>query len=782
MKSVLYLVKNNIKFKTGAFKGIIALMAIIVFSYSGSVSNSKNLYESLNDTLDHNNVGDIIMTFEEQKLTDKVKAGLDNNEHIKSFREQPLLSTNMEYTAGGKTKDYSARFIRQLDELKLFNDDFSGFVDDVPKLRKGEVYVSYCMGKVMGLEKGDTLEVKSSADTNEKFEIKGFTEDPIYGSTLLAPEHFFISDEDYDRIEKGITDGIVNNNYISKVTMLHIFTDGEVKESKLVKQLNDECGLVDNAMLYITRPELISMTGMYAETGTSLLYMFVGLLAVVVALMMLNSINSTIEMQYVDLGILKSQGFTVWQIRLSYIWQYMIALVIGTILGLIISVPLLAVLGKLFRTVTGIHTSCKIDFLSCSLIAVAMIALFMLFVIITTRKLGKISPVNALNNAHKDVHFTGRLNIPMRQKALSLTMSLRQVTSGFKHYIFVLLISVLLMFFMVTVSNLSFGLNFKEIFGDVGYTATGTLFKEFEEKDMQRVKDRIGEFDKGAEADFIAFSDNALADGSLFTVEACEDFSKYYKVMNGKMCVYDNEIVITKIVADELEKGIGDKVTLEIAGGKAEYLIVGTYQSISNMGRTIGMTLDGAKRIGLKAQACNIFMGDKNKTDDAIKMLNTEFKDILICKDSSAQGDGDIMDLVDLFLVVVIAVVVGVSVVFLLVTVSMISKITFLRERTDIGIFKSVGFTVGNLRKSFSVRFLILGVLGSVIGFILACAFTQPLLSALLRIVGITDFTHSLTAVEILMPASVICICFALFSYLSSSRIKTVQTTELICE
>ena len=782
MKSVLYLVKNNIKFKTGAFKGIIALMAIIVFSYSGSVSNSKNLYESLNDSLDHYNVGDIIMTFEEQKLTDKVKAGLDNNEHIKSFREQPLLSTNMEYTAGGKTKDYSARFIRQLDELKLFNDDFSGFVDDVPKLSKGEVYVSYCMGKVMGLEKGDTLEVKTSADTSEKFEIKGFTEDPIYGSTLLAPDHFFISDEDYDRIEKGITDGTVNNNYISKVTMLHIFTDGEVKESKLVKQLNDECGLVDNAMLYITRPELVSMTGMYAETGTSLLYMFVGLLAVVVALMMLNSINSTIEMQYVDLGILKSQGFTVWQIRLSYIWQYMIALVIGTVLGLIISVPLLAFLGKLFRTVTGIHTSCKIDFLSCSLIAVAMIALFMLFVIITTRKLGKISPVNALNNAHKDVHFTGRLNIPMRQKALSLTMSLRQVTSGFKHYIFVLLISVLLMFFMVTVSNLSFGLNFKEIFGDVGYTATGTLFKEFEEKDMQRVKDRIGEFDKGAEADFIAFSDNALADGSLFTVEACEDFSKYYKVMNGKMCVYDNEIVITKIVADELEKGIGDKVTLEIAGGKAEYLIVGTYQSISNMGRTIGMTLDGAKRIGLKAQACNIFMGDKNKTDDAIKMLNTEFKDILICKDSSAQGDGDIMDLVDLFLVVVIAVVVGVSVVFLLVTVSMISKITFLRERTDIGIFKSVGFTVGNLRKSFSVRFLILGVLGSVIGFILACAFTQPLLSALLRIVGITDFTHSLTAVEILMPASVICICFALFSYLSSSRIKTVQTTELICE
>ena len=157
MKSVLYLVKNNIKFKTGAFKGIIALMAIIVFSYSGSVSNSKNLYQSLDESLDHYNVGDILMTFDEGKFDEKIKTGLDKNEHVKSYREQPLLFIQMEYKAGGKEKDFHARFIRQLDELKLFNDDFSGFVDDVPKLKKGEVYVSYCMGKVMGLEKGDNV-------------------------------------------------------------------------------------------------------------------------------------------------------------------------------------------------------------------------------------------------------------------------------------------------------------------------------------------------------------------------------------------------------------------------------------------------------------------------------------------------------------------------------------------------------------------------------------------------------------------------------------------------
>lgn len=783
MRSVLYLVKNNIKHKTGAFKGIIVLMAIIVFSFSGSVSNSKNLDRALNDSLDHYRIGDIVMTYADGSFTDKIKQGLDANEHVSSWRSEPLLYVGMEYFLNGKSQDLDTRLVREKEEIKLFNDDETGFVDKAPKLGKGEVYVSYSLGKVEKLKKGDTIEIQTSPDTREKFTVKGFTEEPLYGTSLVAYEIFFIGSEDYDRIANGIDSGEVNSNYIYKTEMLHIFSDGELAEFKLVKQLNDECGLVDQSMLYVTRGELVSYTSIYADTGTSLLYIFVGLLAVVVALMMLNSLNSTIEMQYVDLGILKSQGFTIGQIRLSYILQYVLALLIGTVIGLIISVPLLAVLGKLFRTVTGIHADCSIDFLSCSFIALAMIAVFTLFIIVSTRKLSRLSPVNALNNAHKDVHFTGRLNAPIRQRTLPLSISLRQLTSGMRHYVFILLIAVLLMFFMTTVVNLCRGLNFREIFGEVDTAATAKLYNEFEEKDMQRLSDRLSELDCGSEIYYASYIDNILADDILFGVTATDGISKYFKPIEGKLCEYDNELIVTRIFSDETGKGIGDSVTVSNEGRKAEYIIVGIYQTTSQAGRIFSMTLEGGKRIGMKPQTANIFLSDKGKAEDITRTLNSEFGAILFSKpDDSMATNENLLDLVDAFLLIIILVVVGVSSVFLLVAISMISKITFLRERTDIGIFKATGFTTGELRTQFSLRFLIVGALGSAVGLGLAFAFTKPLLSFLLRFIGLTDFGVPIGAFDILIPAAVIIICFALFSYMSSSRIKSVQTTELISE
>ena len=783
MKSVLYLVKNNIKFKTGAFKSVMILMAIIVFSYSCSVSNSKNLDDSLNRSLDHYNAGDIVMTYKGSEIPDKVKNGLDANRNVRSFRTDDMLFVAMPCFADGKEQDMETRLVKQKKELKVFKEDFDSFEEEPPLLKEGEVYISYCFHKLYDLEKGDKLEIQTSPKTRETFEIKGFVEDPIYGTSLVAYENFFIHENDWNRISKGIENGSVNKNFVYHTEMLHIFKSGDIKDFKLVKELNDECGLVDDSILYVTRSELIGYTEIYADVGTSLLYAFVGLLAVVIGLMMLNSISSTIEMQYVDLGILKSQGFTVWQIRLSYIIQYVFALLVGTVIGLIISVPVLKVMGKLFMTVTGISTDCSIDFLSCSLMALAIIVMFLFFILFSTRKLKRISPVNALNNAHKDVHFTGRLNMPMKQRALPVSMSVRALTSGLRHYIFVFLITVLLMFFMVTIFNLTNGIDFEEMFGYNWSNIDAQLFDEFEEKDIQRLRSRLTELDQKAEADFVAYTDNILADDVLYGSTATDNIGRYLKPIKGKLCEYDNEAVITKIVADELEKGVGDTMTVSNAGKKQDYMIVGIVQSTAQSGRIFYMTLDGAKKIGIKPYLTNIYLDDTDKAEEISRTLNNEFGDILISKTSDKTGAYESTeDLVNMFLVIIIVIVVGVSAIFLLVAVSLICKVTFLRERTDIGIFKATGFTTGNLRSQFSVRFLIIGILGCIVGTCIALAATNPLLSMLMSIVGMTDFMHSLTFIEIIIPALVICGCFAGFSYMSSSRIRSVQTTELICE
>ncbi|MBQ8121258.1 MAG: hypothetical protein IJ172_10870, partial [Ruminococcus sp.] len=228
MKSTLYLVKNNIKFKTGAFKSIIILVAIIVFSYSGSVSNSKNLRDSLNASLDHYKTGDIVMTYKGSDIPDKVKQGLSENKNVKSYRADDMLFVAMDCYANGKEQDFETRLVKQKKELKVFKDDLDSFYDDPPQLKDGEVYISYCFHKLYNIEKGDKLEIQTSPTTRETFEIRGFVEDPIYGTSLVAYENFFITQSDWERIAKGVEDGSVNNNYIYPTKMQHIFKSTDI--------------------------------------------------------------------------------------------------------------------------------------------------------------------------------------------------------------------------------------------------------------------------------------------------------------------------------------------------------------------------------------------------------------------------------------------------------------------------------------------------------------------------------------------------------------------------
>ena len=117
-----------------------------------------------------------------------------------------------------------------------------------------------------------------------------------------------------------------------------------------------------------------------------------------------------------------------------------------------------------------------------------------------------------------------------------------------------------------------------------------------------------------------------------------------------------------------------------------------------------------------------------------------------------------------------------------LVIVSMVSKRSFIRERTDIGIYKSMGFTVNTLRTQFSLRFALISLIGSGMGCILSILFSRKVLTYVLRIVGLTDFTVDYSLMTYITPAAILCLCFFIAAYAASRRIKTVEVRELITE
>ena len=56
---------------------------------------------------------------------------------------------------------------------------------------------------------------------------------------------------------------------------------------------------------------------------------------------------------------------------------------------------------------------------------------------------------------------------------------------------------------------------------------------------------------------------------------------EYYNILEGRTCIYENELVLTQLAADELGIGIGDDVKLGIGDKEKEFIISGIYQSRS---------------------------------------------------------------------------------------------------------------------------------------------------------------------------------------------------------
>lgn len=251
-------------------------------------------------------------------------------------------------------------------------------------------------------------------------------------------------------------------------------------------------------------------------------------------------------------------------------------------------------------------------------------------------------------------------------------------------------------------------------------------------------------------------------------------------VFKGRQPLYDNEIVITEIVTEELEIKMGDTVTVSNGDKKAEYIITGYFQRTNDAGRCFAMNLDGSTKIGMDFMNFAAYsLSDTSRCDELEKALNDKYGDILSCETNAENYESSTAAVVANAIKLVIYIF---SVIFALVVITMVCKKAFLQKKTDIGIYKAIGFKVSSLRLQFAVRFLIVAVIGSAIASVLSYLFSSKLLSLMLRSMGVTNMTVGFKVLTFTVPIVIILICFFLFAYIVSGKIKEVEVTELIVE
>lgn len=775
---ILTLLKANIRHKKGSFTSVVILTMIIAMSVTTILGIKESAFEGVYRSHEIMDTADFLVQFDNAgRLTDEMVDDVRSDSRVASVEIRDYLIVTKSVMNDNEYTN-SCMLVKMDEDTKLLKDDISGLREDVPELKQGEIYVPQgLLSNVYG-EVGQKVTMETMAGEFE-FTVKGVFLDPLVGASVIGWKRFCIGEADYRMIEAEVAAKETEDmRGIGKALEVYKKPDCALATAQFRRELNKDTGIVDVGNSSLTRDMSIHYTILFPQVISSCLLVFIMLLLAIVLIVTVHSISMEIESNYVTFGVLKAQGFGQHKIQLLFLAQYLSAELLGAVLGIAISIPLVGVSSNMFAMITAVPAVLSVPFGQIVLLLLFLFTLSAVSILTVTIKINQISPVRAISGVKKEIYFDSRLNAPISKKLLSASLAFRQFTSAKRRYIGTFAIVAILVFFMMTINVLSNTFNSKSASESMGMMVTEVDVgpqKQLSTKEFAEIEKEVEKYTKIEKAYYYV--------NSYFSFEGEEIMGQIFQnpellpALKGRTPIYDNEIAVSPLLLEEFELKIGDEVTVGWNGEKKTYLIVGTVQLMNDAGRCFVLSYEGAERIGYEQWLWGCYsLESDDRAEEIVKALNGKFAGWIKARENQAMME-EAYDMVILSMQIIIYVF---SLLFSLIVVHMVCAKAFVQERTDIGIYKAIGFTAGKLRLQFAVRFLTAAVFGSIIGSICSYVFSARILELLLRGIGITSFETRFDIFTFVVPIAIICMGFFSFAFLSSRKIKRVEIRELV--
>lgn len=813
MKYIWTVIHGNVRRNKGAYIGIMVLMFVVSLSFVTVYSVSHDSKARKAEAIKEVGYGDYWCVLQTEMMLNL--NGTSEEEIIHNIEEcetvEKVVYTRA-YNFGLKIGDHYTDLVMGLDyqdgKFHFSQYDADNMKISNPELAPWEVSVPKCFEAMYNLHIGDKISIVGSDDTLYELTVVSYFEDPLMGGDVMGIKTVLVSKETQDLLEDIFQNELARDlgRYnIVPTAFISIFkVDHNMKDAAFEKSLNQKASISSFATLSLTVKQSDKYVMMIVNLFSGVAVAFIAILLIASFIVMGHSINSSIEQDYVNLGIYKAIGMSSTAIRMSFAISYSIASVIGLLLGVPIAIPLIKYMNGVLSRSTSLFFDVNIDFALVVLMVVVTIAVVLFFVILRSHKVTKIAPVIALNDGRKSVSFSSLLNTKISKRFLNTSLAYRQVSSNIKRYVSVVLITVLLSIFMVIINNVyawsKDGKRIGEMFTFYHYDGY-ISYREAVEEEVNEIITSYSDyqtFDYGQY--YFLLDDVQVACCVLSNTDFVDSLIK------GRVCEYDNEIMITPYIADEFELGVGDEVKVTLYGTSKMMVVSGIFDYANDMGKAFAMTEDtrntfraedyNEKFVELFGEVEDPVQGFYFKLDDHSKYA--EIRDALHEKFGDEFGDDsdirfltsyeedlDNLDLIGSFSVGISAMTFLVYILgalFISITISLVASKTMHSERKDYGIYKSIGLPSSKLRMQMALKFMFVGMIGATIGSVISLFVTDPILSKIFYQFGISRYNSNLTASDVILPVVFMGIMGYICAYVSSRKIKKVDPRILIVE
>ncbi len=784
MREIMTVIKGNFRKNKSAYISIAVLMFVVSLALVAVFSILVNTGKRDREAMEEVGLGDIIASIRYE----------DSDMHYRSFCETlaedleacpevshvdriPYLAMDIVDFNGQKGNntvlvfDYQSEYV----SYNIYDEDNNRI--EQPVLNEGEICVPVCFKSLYKCKLGDVITL-SYADLEFQYRIVSYLEDPYMGSPIMGIKTLLLSEKDIQNVlsrSEDFKDGCI---------ILSIFRDEEcnLNDTEFEAALNRATSYASYSWITLSRSQAYNYMTILTNIFSGILIGFIVMLVVATMVVLSHNISSSIEQDYVNLGILKAVGMTSGNLRISLMLGYLMAAFIGACLGVPAAIPVVAGINELTRPTTGLYVENTPAFFVSGLVLMAIFALLALFICFKLSRLSRITPVSAINGGRKDIHFSSLFKLPISKKMLGTSLAYRQLTSGKRQYIGAVIVTAILVMFMTMITDMCIwfgndGERLRVMFEIVRYDVTVWTADDETRKEVDALLEEYTGYER-----FCFGSEYLLLNDTQIWCGITDEPERYETVYKGRTCLYDNEILITEYVADNYGIGIGDTVELALEGSRAEYIVSGYYQCSNDAGKNIAMTYAGYERLAgeVKHNTYCYKLEDKNMADEIVKTITEQYNQEQAVARESGGFDGlsIIVDAVNGIAVVIYVL----AAVFIIVTVILVCGKIFAREKQNYGIYKAIGFTSAKLRSQFAVRFVIASMAGSTIGIILTLIFSDMIVGALFSTFGISNFSSGLNIRAAVIPVLFMALVYYVFSYMVSKRMRKVTPRVLISE
>ncbi len=786
VENTLLLIKSNIKkSRRTSIAFFLFIMLTVLLYHTGSqlTEGFKRLYqEKIAETNSADFAATLPYSFCEKYQNEIIDFGQVNEEisEIEVIDAILLKNSNIQDGDGdlinGGWTFRNADRTEQLSCLKI-----AERLDEMPA---DGIYVPYVCKTFFGFQLGDTLNI-SFGNKQESFTIAGFTEDVLFGSrSYLAfdlPESQF-----YSLREKAGAD--------TEAAIVLVRARGKAGEvsnkfSEFIAEKGNELDFYSNSDIEYAENSRSNNINIYVVVMN--VASLIGIIAcfVVIGFHMKNTLDKDSK----ELGALKAIGYTGSWLVMTYIIQFLLLGLLGSVAGVAVSESVMSMIVGSIATDIGFVWNTA--FLGQTVIRDILVILVMIGVITLYLSKGiiRLRPVEAFQERTGiSCCKKSRLTVEKMPFPINLSISLKMIDFERVKSIFISLTIAVIMcvagFAVILYARLvkdDDGL--LQIVGAEVYSVniqavipeeTRKIASELDKPEVRKIMTAI---EPG--------SSRLLCEGTVYaSLGVYSDYGALENpsVYSGRYPKHENEVAISGKLANALDKNIGDTIKIsqifQETTKEEEFLVVGFTQGTYTGGMDIYLTMEGLRLIEPEAewQTIHVYLDAGADTEKFCTALEDEFEGRL-----SYVGGFDQIFYSQFLPIVssVSAIVFFIIIIMLLIIIIMgyfVTNSILLTRKGDFGIMKALGYSTRQIVVQTMMTFMLYIAVGSIIGNIFLYCCSNILIVTLFSGMGVHKIAFAFPVIWIVTLILCAEMVGAFTAVISALKIRKIVPCNLI--